>query len=107
MRVLIGECLNWRLSRALTGYFCTSVQRMGWSGIKSGRLLALMVQERFDVFITGDRNLEFQQHLSDLNIAVVVLAARSTKLTDTLPLMAKLLSLLPTLRRSTVTVIEP
>ncbi len=53
MRVLIDECLNWRLGRALRGHFCTSVQRMGWSGIKNGELLDKMRQERFDVFITG------------------------------------------------------
>ena len=63
MRVLLDECLNWRLGRALPGHFCTSVPRMGWSGIKNGALLEKMKQERFDVFIKGDRNLPFQQHL--------------------------------------------
>lgn len=61
MRVLIDECLNWRLGRALTGHFCTSMQRMGWSGLRNGELMEKMRQERFDVFITGDRNLQFQQ----------------------------------------------
>ena len=56
MRVLLDECLNWRLGRAWPGHFCTSVPRMGWSGIKNGALLEKMKQERFDVFITGDRN---------------------------------------------------
>ncbi|MEQ1859150.1 MAG: DUF5615 family PIN-like protein [Chthoniobacteraceae bacterium] len=60
MRVLIDECLDWRLVRALPGHECMSVPRMGWSGIRNGQLIALMRQERFDVFITGDRNLQFQ-----------------------------------------------
>jgi len=67
---------------ALTGglaerypHFCVSVQRMGWSGIKNGPLLEKMRQERFDLFITGDRNLQFQQHLPASGIAVVVLRA--------------------------------
>ena len=51
MRVLIDECLNWRLGRALVGHYVTSVPRLGWSGISNGRLLA---QDQFDVFITGD-----------------------------------------------------
>ena len=59
----------------------------------------------FEVFITGDRNLQFQQHLPALRIAVVVLAAGSTKLDATLPLMPRLLALLPTLQPGTVTVI--
>ena len=41
MRILIDECLNWRLGRALTGHHCVSVQKMGWSGIKNGQLLTL------------------------------------------------------------------
>jgi hypothetical protein len=41
MRILIDECLDWRLGPALTGHDCVSVQKMGWGGIKNGRLLAL------------------------------------------------------------------
>jgi predicted nuclease of predicted toxin-antitoxin system len=70
MRVLIDECLNWRLGRALTGHYAVSVQRMGWSGIKNGQLLALAEQNGFDVFLTGDRNLTFQQNTTQLRVAV-------------------------------------
>ena len=105
MRVLIDECLNWRLGRALTGHFCTSVQRMKWSGIKNGDLLTRMRQERFDVFITSDRNLQFQQHLIATGVAVVLLQAKSTRLADTLPLMTDVLAGLPSLQPGTVTVI--
>jgi predicted nuclease of predicted toxin-antitoxin system len=41
MRILIDECLNWRLGRALLGHYCVSVEKMGWSGVKNGRLLTL------------------------------------------------------------------
>ena len=61
MRILIDECFDWRLGRALTGHDCVSVQKMGWGGIKNGRLLAL-AQAEFDVFLTADRNLSFQQN---------------------------------------------
>lgn len=103
--MLIDECLNWRLGRALTGHFCVSVQRMGWKGIRNGELLARMEQERIDVFIPGDLNLQFQQHLPAASVAVVVLAARSTRLAETMPLMAEVLGQLPTLRPGTVTFI--
>ena len=102
MRVLIDECLNWRLGRALTGHFCTSVQRMGWSGIRNGELLEKMRQERFDVFITGDRNLQFQQNLPAAGVAVVVLRAGSTRLAETLPLMPGLVALLPQVKAGSV-----
>ncbi len=96
MRILIDECLYWRLGHALTGHDCASVQKMGWSGIKNGKLLAL-AQEEFDVFLTADRNLSFQQNTAKFQIAVVVLAAASTQLSKTLPLMPKVLVLLPAL----------
>jgi len=105
MRILIDECLDWRLGRALQGHDCTSAQRMGWNGIKNGRLLTLAEKE-FDVFITGDRNLSFQQNIIAYQIAVIVLKSRSTQLRDTLPLMPKVLVLLPTLKPGTVTVVE-
>jgi len=100
MRILIDECLNWRLGRALTGHYCTSVQRMGWSGIANGRLLEL-AQKEFDVFVTCDRNLSFQQSATKLEIAVVVLRAPGTQLHQTLPLMPAVLALLPTLKPGT------
>ena len=101
MRILIDECLNWRLSRELTGHYATSVPAMGWSGLENGNLL-LEAEKQFDVLLTGDRNLHFQQHLKDFNISVIVLHGRSTQLKDTLQLMPKVLALLPTLKPGSV-----
>ncbi len=98
MRVLMDECLNWRLGRALTGHFCVSVQRMGWSGVQNGALLKLAEENQFDVFLTGDRNLAFQQNTTRRQIAVVVLASKGTQLAQTMPLMADVLLLLNNLK---------
>ena len=97
MRILIDECLNWRLSRALTGHYAVSAQKMGWAGLKNSVLL-IEAEKQFDVFITGDLNLNFQQDVTKYNIAVVVLHAESTQLHHTLPLMPKVRALLPTLK---------
>jgi hypothetical protein len=106
MQVLIDECLNWRICRALTGHYCTSVQKMGWEGLTNGALLKRAEQE-FDLFVTGDRNLSFQQDVSSLNIAVIVLHAQSTQLDHTMLLMPQLVSLLPTLRPGDIVDIYP
>lgn len=106
MRILIDECLNWRLSRALTGHYAVSAQKKGWGGIKNGALLALAEKE-FDVFITGDRNLSFQQDVARFHIAVVVLHAASTQLHHTLLLMPKVLVALPTLKPGEVVDVYP
>jgi predicted nuclease of predicted toxin-antitoxin system len=104
MRILIDECLDWRLGRALTGHECVSVQKMGGSGIKNGRLLAL-AQEEFAVFLTADRNLSFQQNTTKFQIAVVVLAASSTQLNKTVLLMPQVLALLPGLTPGQVAIV--
>ena len=106
MRVLIDECLNWRLSRALTGHYAVSAQKLGWAGLKNGALMA-KAEKEFDVFMTGDRNLGFQQNASAFQIAIVVLHATSTQLHHTLPLMPKVLALLPSLKPGQVVDVYP
>ena len=78
----------------------------GLGGLANGALLEKAAQE-FDVFLTGDRNLTFQQDLHRFEIAVVVLHAPSTQLRDTQPLMPKVLELLPTVRSGEVTDLYP
>jgi predicted nuclease of predicted toxin-antitoxin system len=107
MRVLIEECLNWRLGRALAGHYAVSVQRMGWSGTKNGQLLAMAEQNQFDVLLTGDRNLSFQQNTTQFRLAVVVLEGTGIQLHQTLPLMSKVLALLPTLKPGEVARVRP
>jgi hypothetical protein len=69
---------------------------MGWAAIKNGELLALAEKE-FDVLITVDRNLSFQQNLPKFNIAVLVLRAHSNRLADLKPLAPQVLAILPSL----------
>jgi len=90
MRILIDECLNWRFSRALTGHYAVSAQKMGWAGLKNGVL-----------------NFNFQQDVTKHNIAVVFLHAESTQLDHTLSLMPKVLALLRTLKPGQVVDVYP
>ena len=66
-----------------------TVVEMGWGGVKNGKLLALAAQQ-FDVFLTVDKNLPYQQNLTTLPIAVVVLEAHSNELLRLLPLLPEL-----------------
>lgn len=93
MRILLDECLDWRLSRSLAGHEVGSVGRMGWAGIKNGELLARAAAQ-FDAFVTVDRNLSFQQNVREALIPIIVLRARTNRLADLLPLVPKLLAAL-------------
>jgi predicted nuclease of predicted toxin-antitoxin system len=89
MRLLLDECVPARLRSSLPSHsVCTAVTE-GWSGIKNGKLLAL-AGERFDVFVTVDKNLPYQQNTSGLPVAVVVLDSASNELSYLLPLVPAL-----------------
>ena len=91
MKVLLDECIDWRLSRDIVGHDVKTTLQMGWASIKNGELLTLAALH-FDVFVTVDRNLSFQQHLASFSIAVIVLSARTNRLADLRPLVPQLLS---------------
>ena len=99
MKLLLDECIDRRLAKDLVGHDVKTVPQMGWAGIKNGALLTLAEKE-FDVFITVDRNLSFQQNLPTFDIAVLVLHATSNRLADLKPLVPEILSTLPTLTKS-------
>ncbi|WP_295402434.1 DUF5615 family PIN-like protein [uncultured Thiocystis sp.] len=89
MRLLLDESLPRRLRAYLPGHSVKTVVEMGWSGYKNGRLLAAAAAE-FDAFITADKNLPYQQNLTTLPIAVVVLEAPSNERSQLLPLLPEL-----------------
>jgi hypothetical protein len=77
---------------------------MGWTAIKNGDLLSL-ASANFDVFVTVDRNLSFQQNLAPLPITVIVLQAKTNRLRDLRPLIGSLQSAIRTAKRGAVTIV--
>jgi hypothetical protein len=93
---LLDECIDRRLAAELVWHEVKTVPQMGWAAKKNGELLKFAEVE-FDVFLTVDSNLAFQQNLSQFNIAVLVLRAASNRLADLRPPVPRILSTLPTL----------
>ena len=71
-----------------------TVVEQGWVGISNGQLLALAAAE-FDVFVTVDRNLPYQQHLPKFAIAVILLRGKSNRVADLVALVPDLVSNIP------------
>ena len=86
MKVLLDECVPRKLRRELPEHEVLTVTERGWSGIKNGNLLALATPE-FDVFLTVDQNLKYQQNLKNFSIAIILLVARNNRFKTLLPLM--------------------
>jgi len=87
MRVLLDECVPKRLRAELTAHAVRTVAEMGWSGIKNGQLLQRAAAD-FDCFLTVDRNLQFQQRIDTLPLAVLVVQAPDNRLETLRPVMA-------------------
>jgi hypothetical protein len=105
MKLLFDECIDRKFTREFVGYEVKTVPQMGWAGVKNGQLLALAEAE-FDVFITVDRNLSFQQNLPQFNIAVIVLQAPSNRLADLKPFAPEVLAILATATKGQATVVS-
>jgi len=97
MRILLDESLPIELRLDITGHDVRDVTGMGWSGLKNGELLARAATS-FDALVTADQNIEYQQNLRTLPIAVIVLIAHSNRVEQLRPLCPQLLRELSSLR---------
>lgn len=97
MRVLLDECVPQRFRHQLKDHEVATVPHMGWASEKNGALLRL-AEEHFDVFVTTDQGVSYQQSIADLNIALVVLVARRNKLELLVPLVPELCRVLEEIR---------
>lgn len=101
MKILLDECVDGRLALALTGHEAATTHEMGWDGVENGDLLK-RAAAGFDVFLTVDRNLSFQQPTAKFGIAVIVMRVRSNRLADLMPLVPVVLSALQRIRKGEI-----
>ena len=102
MRLLLDENITWRFRDTLiehhdvwtTGY-------LDWNSIRNGQLLAL-ARDKFDVLITADQSIPYQQNITEADVAVVVLVARTNDINDLKPLVPELLNRLNDLKRGEI-----
>jgi predicted nuclease of predicted toxin-antitoxin system len=91
MRILLDENFPADFAKLFVGYQVFTVHSLGWSGIKNGELLR-RAGEVCEVFVTLDRNLEFQQNIKVLPFGVVVVRAVSNRMRHLVPLVSSILA---------------
>ena len=78
MKILLDECVPWPMHKFLDGHECSTAQQYGWGGIKNGDLLRLAEKE-FNLFITSDQKIRYQQNLAGRQIAILELSTNDLR----------------------------
>ena len=82
MKILLDECITKKLKKHLNEFEVYTINDLGWRGKKNGELLTLCVENKFEIFLSIDKNLTYQQNLSGQHIAVVIFNTRSSKIEE-------------------------
>ncbi len=108
MRILLDECVTRKLKRHLPGFDVCTVVEMGWSGLKNGRLLMAAVSEKFDLLLTIDKNIGYQQNIHAFNIAIVVFDTMHSKIEFLLKFLPAFLTQIADFKPGTISILpEP
>ena len=98
MKLLLDECIPRKLKNSFSSHDCQTVSEAGWAGKKNGEPLSLAEKFAFEVFLTLDRGIEYEQNLESRRIAVVLIRTRSNRLVDLLSLVPEILRVVETLQ---------
>jgi hypothetical protein len=90
MKILLDECVTRKLKRHLKEFEVKTVVEMNWSGLKNGNLMRAAIADEFDILLTIDKNIGYQQNMSNYEIAVIVLDVEKSKIEFLLELLPKL-----------------
>jgi hypothetical protein len=105
MRVLLDECVTRYLKRDFVGHEVLTVEEAGFKGLKNGRLLEA-ASGQYDVLVTVDQNLHYQQNLTTFSIAVIVLKAKRSTYPMLKPLMPQVLETLEKIKPSEIIIVS-
>lgn len=105
MTILLDHCLPKRLRRSLPGCEVTTAREMRWEEIENGELLSL-AEQQFDILLTMDKNMKYQQSFTGRDIAVIAIRAKNNRIETLTSLIPKVLALLPTIQSGQVYFVE-
>ena len=105
MKILLDECLPKKLKKEIINHQVITVPEQGWAGIKNGELLKL-ASSSFDAFITIDQNLTSQQNLQQIDLIIIVLISKDSRLETLKTLMIEVDRALESLNQGDVIYIQ-
>ena len=99
MKILLDECVTKHLKPHLVGHLVFTVRELGWSGVKNGKLMALCVENGFDILLTIDKNLQYQQNLDKYPVTIVIFNCYSSKVEELIQFLPEFESQLPSYQK--------
>ena len=106
MKIILDECMPAKLASLLVGHDVKTISRMRWCGISNGALLS-KIENVFDVFMTVDKGIKYQQKTTKYNVAIIILKSRDNTLEGLQPLVPLILETLKTVESGMVVNILP
>jgi predicted nuclease of predicted toxin-antitoxin system len=106
MRILLDECIDERFRNSLPAHDCQTARYAALAGLENGELLAAAEKAKFEIFLTVDQGIEYQQNLTSRKIAIIILRARSNRLKDLLPLVPACLAHIETIQPGKIVSID-
>lgn len=106
MRILIDECIDERFRNSLTGHDCQTARYAGLAGLENGELLTAAEKAKFEVFLTVDQGIEYQQNLTARKVAIIIFRVKSNRLKDLLLLVPACLARIQSIRPGQIVKIE-
>lgn len=107
MRILIDECIDEQLRNSITGHDCQTARYAGLAGLTNGELLKAAEEAKFDVLLTVDQGIEYQQNLTNRKMAIVVFHAKSNRLKNLLELLPTCLACIDSIQPGQIVNIGP
>jgi predicted nuclease of predicted toxin-antitoxin system len=92
MKILLDECVTKHLKKHLQEFEVYTVRELQLGGVKNGVLMRFCVENHFDMLLTIDKNLLFQQNLENYNVTIVVLNSKTSKVEELIPFLPSLKS---------------
>lgn len=106
MKILLDECVTKRLKPYLQEFEVSTVSEMKWNGIKNGKLMSLCIENNFDLILTIDKNLMFQQNLDKYKLVIAVLNSLTSKIEELILFMPSLKAQIKKLEKHKAYIIE-
>ncbi len=87
MKILLDECITKKLKTFLKNHEVYTVSDMRWNGLFNGKLMTKCVENSFDILLTIDKNILYQQTINKYNVTIVVFNARNSKVSSLIPFL--------------------